>query len=257
MKQNQFYISYFGNKRNEVKDIVQCIPKLETYKKIIEPFCGSCAISYYIWTLYPDKEFILNDNNIYLKEMYDIIKDDDKIKEFEDYINGFCMDNVLDSKDHYVSFLKNNKNLKGWFIMSKYYCIRPGLYAQKTNSFRKFYIKDYPIYKFFKEGNITFICGDSIECYKLYKDEPLNCIIMDPPYLMTCNDFYHEKDVNIYQYLLNNDINNEKAFICLILEDMWIMKLLFPEVKYNIVRYNKLYQTTKKKTIHMVITNDF
>jgi site-specific DNA-adenine methylase len=43
---NHFYISYFGNKRNEVIDIVKCIPKLETYEKIIEPFCGSCAISY-------------------------------------------------------------------------------------------------------------------------------------------------------------------------------------------------------------------
>ena len=76
---NHFYIPYFGNKRSEVKNIVNCIPKLETFKTIIEPFCGSCAISYYIWTLYPDKKFILNDNNTYLKEMYDIIKDDEKI----------------------------------------------------------------------------------------------------------------------------------------------------------------------------------
>jgi len=256
MKQNHFYISYFGNKRSEVKDIVNCIPRIELYKTIIEPFCGSCAISYYIWTLYPEKEFILNDNNIFLKEMYDIIKDDEKIKEFEDYINGFVMENVLDTKEHYVQYLKDNKNIRSWFIMNKYYSIRPGLYDTSKTKKRLFYIKDYPIYNFFKEAKIQFVRGDAITCYELYKDDPLNCIILDPPYLMTCNDFYHEANVNIYQHLNNNDINNEKAFICLILEDNWIIKLLFPDITYNIKRYNKLYQTTKKKTVHMVITND-
>ena len=115
---------------------------------------------------------------------------------------------------------------------------------------RKFYIKDYSIYNFFKKADIVFTAYDSIKCYELYKNEKLNCIIMDPPYLMTCNDFYNEKDVNIYEYLCNNDINNENAFICLVLEDIWIMRLLFSNIKYNIIKYNKRYQTTHKKTVH-------
>ena len=125
-----------------------------------------------------------------------------------------------------------------------------------SNIKKKIYIKDYPIYNFFKEANIVFSCGDSIKCYESYKDDKLNCIIMDPPYLMCCNDFYNEKDVNMYEYLCNNDINNENAFICLILEDIWIMRLLFSKIKYNIIKYDKQYQTTHKKTIHMIIAND-
>ena len=254
MKKNHFYIPYYGNKRSEVKNIVDCIPNLETYKKIIEPFCGSCAISYYIWTLYPDKEFILNDNNIYLKEMYDLIKDDEKIKEFEDEINNNVLNNVLDTKEHYINYIKNN-DLKGWFVKNKYFKIRPGLYEQTTKN-RKFYIKDYPIYNFFKNGNIIFSCEDSIECYESYKNDKLNCIIMDPPYLMCCNDFYKEKNVNIYEYLFKNNINLQNAFICLILEEIWIIKLLFPENIYNVIKYNKIYQTNKRKTVHIIVTNN-
>ena len=32
-------------------------------KIVIEPFCGSCSLSYYIWTKLPNLKFILNDNN--------------------------------------------------------------------------------------------------------------------------------------------------------------------------------------------------
>ena len=118
------------------------------------------------------------------------------------------------------------------------------------------YIKDYPIYNFFKEANIVFSCCDSIDCYESYKNDKLNCIIMDPPYLMCCNDFYSNRDVNIYEYLFKNDINIQNAFICLILEEIWIIKLLFHIDKYNIIFYNKIYQTNIRKTVHMIITND-
>ena len=73
---------------------------------------------------------------------------------------------------------------------------------------------------------------------------------MDPPYLNTCNDFYFDSKVNIYEHLYENDIKNEKAKIYLILEDNWIIKLLFN--KYIIQSYDKKYQTTRKNTNHII-----
>ena len=75
---NHFYMSYAGNKRNEVKDIYNHID-FENITTIIEPFCGSCAMSYYISTQKQGLKYIFNDNNKYLKEMYEIIIDDNKI----------------------------------------------------------------------------------------------------------------------------------------------------------------------------------
>ena len=73
---NHFYMPYYGNKRTEVEEIYNNID-LTNIKIIIEPFCGSCAMSYYIWTQSKTKmKYILNDNNPYMKQMYDIIKNE-------------------------------------------------------------------------------------------------------------------------------------------------------------------------------------
>ena len=41
------------NKRNEVELIQEYIKNdLNDITTIIEPFCGSCAISFYLWTIY-------------------------------------------------------------------------------------------------------------------------------------------------------------------------------------------------------------
>ena len=66
---NHFIFSYAGNKRNEVEQIFDKID-LKDIDTIIEPFCGSSAMSYYLSTLYPKKfKYILNDNS---KEIYNI-----------------------------------------------------------------------------------------------------------------------------------------------------------------------------------------
>ena len=62
---NHFIISYAGNKRQESNYIYEYIKdKLNDIEYIIEPFCGSSALSYYLSTLYPHRfKYILNDNN--------------------------------------------------------------------------------------------------------------------------------------------------------------------------------------------------
>ena len=83
---NHFLISYFGNKRQEVKIIYEELKfnddNINTYY-IVEPFCGSSAMSYYIWLNNRDKtnfKYILNDNNKFIIDLYNIAKDENNLK---------------------------------------------------------------------------------------------------------------------------------------------------------------------------------
>ena len=59
---NHFFYPYVGNKREEVEHIYNLLD-LNNIDTIVEPFCGSCAVSYYLWTQNKDKKYkyILND----------------------------------------------------------------------------------------------------------------------------------------------------------------------------------------------------
>lgn len=241
-------MGYSGNKRNEVENIYNKI-NFDNIENVIEPYCGTCAMSYYIWLKKPNLKFVLNDNNMYLKEMFHILKDDEKIKEFENKINNEIIPKIL-NKEGYAKYLKENKDLYAWFIANKFYSIRPALYPI-NNKFAPINLNKHPIVEFYKKADITFYNMDGIELYKKYKDDSKNLILLDPPYLSLCNDFYLDHSTNIYEYLYNNNIDKEKSRIYLILEKMWIILLLFKDnVKHE---YNKTYETSKKKTIHMII----
>ena len=252
---NHFYISYHGNKRNEVLDIYDNI-NFENIDTIIEPFCGSCAISYYIWLKNPNMKFILNDCNIHLKEMYEIYKDDNLIKIFEDEYSSLLVDI---NKEKYNKIIKEPTPL-AWYIKNKIYTIKPGLFPLE---FRKCWhsinLKSYPIYDFYKHANITFLNEDAIKVIQEYKDNN-NCLFMiDPPYLNTCNSFYNLNNQtkvinNIYEYFINNNINNFISKVMLILQNNYTIKSIFKD-NHFLKEYNKTYQMTHKKTTHLIITN--
>ena len=71
---------------------------------------------------------------------------------------------------------------------------------------------------------------------------------------MSCNDYYSDSKVNIYQYLYFNKINDMQALILLCLENIWIIELLFKDnIKHE---YEKFYKNNnKKKTTHLLISN--
>jgi hypothetical protein len=246
---NHFYIPYCGNKRQEVKHIYDNIDFTDI-TTVVEPFCGSCAMSYYISTQREGLKYILNDNNKYLKEMYEIMLDDNKIekieKDFEDKVKSF-----KDNKEMYDTIVKED-NLLSWFIKNKLYNIRPGLYPSLRSYKETINLKLFPIYNFFKNNDITFSNDCGLTIYEKYKNSKNNLILLDPPYINSTNDYYLNADVNIYEYLCNNNINNEIAEIILILENIWMIKLLF---KHNKIKfeYDKKYVMSKKKTSHIII----
>jgi site-specific DNA-adenine methylase len=96
---------------------------------------------------------------------------------------------------------------------------------------------------------------EGLELYKNYQNNEKAFIFLDPPYMLSFNGCYsREYNGNIYEYLYNNSINESKAYIVLVLEDVWIIRMIF---KNNIINeYEKSYRSQKaRKTSHIIISN--
>lgn len=240
-----FVIPYFGNKRTETKEILKDID-LSNIKYIVEPFCGTSALSYAISKMYPNKfKYVLNDNDKNLIKLYEIMKDEHKIKMFNVHLQiiGKNMD-----KDKYKS-LPND--IYRYYFHNKTYVIRAGLYPLK---FPKNYLLKGDIINFMCSEKVKLYNVDAQQIYNKYKNKQNALIFLDPPYLLnTCTSDYANMTMNIYPYLYKNPIKNNNALIILCLEKMWIVELLFSDYKF--IEYDKTYNRTIKKTKHIIINN--
>ena len=127
MKRNHFLIAYAGNKRTEVENIYkQMSGIINDITTIIEPFCGSSAVSYYISLQHPLKfKYILNDNNINLVKLYEIARDPVLLDELIIKLNIMSIDI---NKEKYLTFAKNLNIFENWLYINKIYCLRAGLF---------------------------------------------------------------------------------------------------------------------------------
>ena len=117
---------YYGNKRNEVEGLYNEIKdKLDEIEIIVEPFCGSSAFSYYLSLKHPKKfKYILNDNNKYLIELYEISTNLEKINELIETLKIIHKDM---NKEKYNIICKEER-FENWVYKNKIYNIRPGLF---------------------------------------------------------------------------------------------------------------------------------
>lgn len=252
---NHFIYPYTGNKRNEFKYLNNVIDDIDNYDTIIEPFCGSSAISFNIWLKYPNKKFILNDNNNDLIKVYDLIKNED-IETIKNRLLDIKK-NINNDKNIFNIMFKNFKNSEEPDIYQYIYFNKfngkniVGLY--KECKFKDFTKQQYKFFEFIKTANITFINNDWYDVFKDYSNDEKALIIIDPPYLLSYNQYYKYFNTNIYEFFFNNNINQYKAKLILILENNWIIRLLFKDKKS--FTYDKQYQPSKKQTSHIIISN--
>jgi hypothetical protein len=253
---NHFFIPYSGNKREEVDKIYYLMKdNIKNDTIIIEPFCGTSALSFYIYGKEKEKnlKYVLNDNDKYLIELYNLCRDEEKFKKFHDDLIKLH-EKITDKIEYSKVCKKMNDDLLSYIYCRKVYNYRPGLYPlNKTldKDFKTFL--NAPIIDFIRNADITFHNIEGIECYNKYKDNKKAIIFLDPPYLSSYNSFYLNPDCNVYEYLCNNNINKEKAKIFLCLENTWIIRHLFKKNKK--VVYDKIYNMMKRKTEHTIIIN--
>ena len=77
--------SYFGNKDNEIINIIENVPNMDDIDIIIEPYCGSFALIRYLIDIYPNKTYICNDNDKMLIDTYKYLQNDDNCDELIDF----------------------------------------------------------------------------------------------------------------------------------------------------------------------------
>jgi len=260
---NHFIFSYVGNKRGEVEKIYENI-NFENITTILEPFCGSCALSYYIWSLNKDKKYkyILNDLDNDLIDLILLIQNGN-IDEINNDINKLIeeireIDEPLDAKKKYIDIIKNN-GLYGFYIKNKYYSITAGLFPINIyKKMKKTEIEKTPFYDFLKNANVEITCGDGVKIIKKYDNE--KCFLfLDPPYLQSQNSSYDNNTGdnmdNIYEYLIKTDLCNLKSKTLICHENNWLFNILFKKYFYGECEYSKKYNATHKKTIHILGRN--
>lgn len=246
---NHFIIAYTGNKREEVEIIYKNIKIDDNIEYIVEPFCGSSSLSYYISLQNPKKyKYVLNDNDPFLIELYKIMKDEILFKNFIEKINNICfVDGIFIDKIQYNNIKKEN-NIYSYFIQNKFYNIRPGLYPiriKKPLIYEN--ILKTPIINFLRTEEIILYNDDAINILEKY-NKPNNIILLDPPY-MNCNgnSMYNNANLNIYEHIIDKTFNNTY----LIVENNWIIKLLCKNKEHFI--YEKTYNGLRKKKVNHII----
>jgi len=174
-----------------------------------------------------------------------------KLKAINEEINA-----ALEPKIFYNNIYKKPRNIYDYIYTHKYYNIRPGLYGYTKNIKSLTINKNLKLFiEFIKSPNVHISCDDWTNCYDKFKNDDNSIIILDPPYITTCNDLYHNPDTNLYEKFYHNPIENFKASIFLILENVWLIKLLFQKSKI-LFEYDKYYANQKaRKTTHIIISN--
>jgi site-specific DNA-adenine methylase len=266
---NHFFFSYAGNKREEVEHIFNKLD-LNNVDTIVEPFCGSCAVSYYIWSQNKDKnyKYILNDLDNNLISLLRLIKygnykdvEDDVNKKREEILTyGDEMDKA---KKKYLEYVKNEK-INGYLFGHKYYKMRPFTFPMNElhRLNKKLDLSSYPMYEFITTADIELYNEDANKIIDKYDDDK-SFIFLDPPYIASCNNFYStdtgENITNIYQKLTDKKLSNFKCKIIICHENNWLFKILFKDYVNNDDEYSKKYYNTikgkHKKTTHICIKN--
>jgi len=254
---NHFLYSYVGNKKDESVDIIEAI-NFNKIENIIEPFCGSGALSYNIWLKYGNKfKYHLNDYDENLINIYKFLKEND-VDYIEDKINK--IKEQVQIKDDWIKKVneyKETKNILLYIFIRKYSSMgRFGFWKLKM-SISKFKITDEQknFIKFIKEPYVEITNNDWMDVFNKFKNDNKSIIIFDPPYMFSENGFYLSKKSvnNVYEYFYKNTLKL-KSHIYFILENVWINEAIFKNFKI-IKTYKKIYELSKKHTEHIIYYN--
>lgn len=254
---SHFPTAYVGNKYKEFKDYYELI-EIKDNNVIIEPFSGSCAMSFFLYQKNKDKNlnFILNDLSKLTYGIYEMLKNK-TIEEIESELTKTAK--YLSIKENWKKHVKEglNENFLYHMIYNKFYNFRPYVYPEvkKVSWEFKFTKLQLEFIEFIKSDRVQISNKDWYEVFMENKDNENAIFLFDPPYLNSDNQYYdtaRDKPLNknVYEYFSSE--YTHKSNIYFMLEDNWIVRLLFKNCEI-LKTVDKTYQLTKKKTTHLLI----
>lgn len=251
---SEFYFPYCGNKRNEYDHIKSFLPEMQNIHTIVEPFCGSCAVSFKIWkNADENKKYHMNDINSYLINFYKMIQEDKK----EEILNELEQFKKI-TKEEWNKIMRKKEKSVSEFILEKVWAknlMCPIGYKPfpKLEKFRK----KIPYDEFIKHSHLTN--QDHISIFEQYKNDDNAFLFLDPPYINSNNDEYKMDGVNFVGNMeelflsILDILKNGKCKVMLVVNNRLLMKLLFKDFIKN--KYEKTYSRTHKKDEHLIICN--
>lgn len=248
---SHFPCTYFGNKRLEIKEFEAYLIKPET-KTIIEPFAGTCAVSFYLNQKYPERfNFIAYDSSPEVIRIY---------KALEQIDGEFYSQELIDA-------------IAG---IMKTWAWRHGRKNKTTET--KFTKKQLEFIKFIKSDKFKFIGADWKTDIDELASNPENSIFLDPPYFDSYNQCYFT-ETKIFKSAGNNSaVSMDLTFIfceiCELFKKGSAANILMISSSVSILRYifrdfiANIYEVTtginclkldgkfcKKKRYHIIVTN--
>lgn len=257
-----FIHSYPGNKRKECDNLLNHI---SDEKIIIEPFCGTSALSFYHYRKHKNEniKYFLSDMSDELASVYKLLKEE-TVENIEYNVSQYF--EPFENKEYRQCIHEDYKKsqtkdiYKFLFLIKSCGMGRLGMLdvRQDISKFKGYKLKFTPIQKefieFIKLENVVFKQQNWFEYFNEFKNNKNALIFFDPPYINSDNSLYKNfKNSNVYEYFYKNKISSFESKIFFILEKNWIIELLFND--YIVEEYEKIYSVSKKKVVHIIVKN--
>lgn len=242
-----------GNKKYELKYLLPMIKENINEDTIfIEPFCGSCIVSYNVFKLNVVKELHINDRDeIRMKFFNDMIYENKREELYK--IEEDILEKGEEEYYKHVDKLKLKTDYWSYIIGKRIHSFRYGIFPT-TKKIILSKISDNWL-EFLTTANKT--TDDWKVIMEKYKDNQNAFIYLDPPYLDSCNASYckYEKttmedgtiidNTKIYIDILNY-LKNSKCKILFSINKNAITEHMYKD--YINHTYNRSYSNTIKAT---------
>jgi site-specific DNA-adenine methylase len=247
-------INRLGNKTNDIKYFSDFFPNMNSFDTVVEPFGGSFAISVYFFNK-GIKKFHINDND---KQLYYLYNNPFLYKEETNKFLEHAKENKEKMKANEIldTFLFSSKEMKE--MIKNNFIIRGNFFKHPKTR-----IEDSDIHIKILTNPYTIISCCDYKCIldKYYNEEKA-FVFIDPPYLFQDNSGYMKQRENndISEYIIEILKFMDECYCkcMLVINKMNLINYLLQSYykKLNIVcEYTKVYQMSRKKNIHYVITN--
>ena len=240
-----------GNKMNDLKYFKHLVPT--DAKTIVEPFCGSCAMTltlfadhtkyqYHFNDLDPNLFAIINDVNGYLKFKADVVQ----------MHNDFMSDHDTETTPQLAKLWKStvqsiDSPFTNFYVNEKF--IRSALFKITKDN------PDTNHVTIFEKATKTN--DDYKTVMEQYRWDKEAFIFLDPPYLFSDNSGYYpqreDSDMTDIIVFILDFFASCSCKVMLIINDLKILRYLFR--KHINGDYLRTYQLGKRKAKHLIITN--
>lgn len=237
--------SYEGNKDREMGYIHVLLPDLGDIGVVVEPFGGSFALTRHLHSGHPEVEFIVNDINPDIIEIYNAMKDPVQNAQVVQELKK-----LHDGVDQEVFREAKKTRTVPCMLFCRLYGGFQGLFPLKTKNI------DYEnVCKFSHYEDVTFTNKDGYDLVEEHKDNENAFLFLDPPYVGVCNRFYNSP-LHYKLFEMLKDWRSWKCKFMLIIDNNTLTRTFVEHHGLTIAKIvDVTYKYSKIKAQHLYVTN--